>query len=167
MGIEPGGSAESYFSAAWYQTSFGRDWKRNDTGQMPFANSTPLFYHHTSDTAYDLTQFNENGSCQQLKDVKYKWGFSFLLLYAFVTTLLIWTFVLYGIYLDAYFHSRLDVVERNIGLERAVIDLSLAMQKKVDAASVGLHGNNRLAQCIKGGHMSYQDLSLDSLPPTR
>ena len=160
-------SQDYYRSAEWYAVPYGLGWKRNDTGTMPFADSGPVFYHQTSNTGYDLKQFNENGSCQQLSDVRYKWGFSFLLLYVFIATWLIWTIVTYGLYLDAYLHSRLDVTKRTMGLERAVLDLSQAMQKKVDAETVELYGNHQLKHLISSGHISYQDLLLDSLPPTR
>lgn len=156
---------DSYY--AWYEQPYGVGWARNDTGEMPFSASGPLFYHQTSSTAYDLTQFNDHGSCQQQNKVRYKWGFSFLLLYVFVTTWLIWTIVMYALYLDSYLHSRLDTMQRNMGIERAVFDLSLAMQKKIDAESVELHGNHQLEHLTRGGYMSYKDLLLDSLPPTR
>lgn len=149
----------------WYERPFGIDWKVN--GTTPFVEAGPLFYHHTSSTAYNLTQLNENGSCQQQNNVRYKWGFSFLLLYVFLVAWLVWTIVMYGLYLDAHLHSRLDVVKRNMGLERAVLDLSLAMQKKVNVETVELHGNHQLEHLIRSSHMSYQSLLLDLLPPTR
>ena len=149
----------------WYQMPFGIDWKLN--GKTLFAEADPLFYHSTSSTVYNLTHFNANGSCQQQNNVRYKWGFSFLLSYVFVVTWLVWTIVTYGLYLDSYLHSRLDVLKRNIGVERAVLDLSLAMQKKVDAETVEMCGNHQLEHLIRGGYISYQDFLLKHLPPTR
>jgi len=164
LSLGPGSRAD----IPWYQEPYGLGWKRNDTNEFPFfTKSDPLFYHQLSDTLYNLTQFNSNGGCQQLRDVRYKWGFSFLLLYAFVVTWLVWTIVMYGLYLDSYLHSRLDVVRRNMGLDRAVLDLSLAMQKEVDSQNVQLHGDRQLHHLFKSGCMSYQDLPLGTLPPTR
>ena len=157
-----------FFFVRSYQSNlmpFGINWEVN--GTTPFADADPLFYHRMSSTIYNLTKFNENGSCQQQTNVRYKWGFSFLLLHVFTITWLVWTVVMYGLYLDAYLHSRLDVAKRKMGLERAVLDLSLAMQKKVDAETVELHGNHQLEHLTRSCYISYQDLPLDSLPPTR
>lgn len=74
---------------------------------------------------------------------------------------------MYGLYLDSYLHSRLDVVKRGIGLDRAVLDLSLAVQKKADSQNIQLQEDRQLHHLFKGGCMSYQDLPLGSLPPTR
>ncbi|KAK5937627.1 hypothetical protein PMZ80_010247 [Knufia obscura] len=162
-----GGNPSYYDTFEWWYLPYGVNWRRNDTNEMPFATSDPFFYHQSSGTGYNLTELNQNGSCQQLDNVRYKWGFSFILLYAFIATWLIWNIVVFGIYLDSYLHSRLDVAKRSIGLERAVFDLSLAMQKRTDAESVVMTGNDRLQHLIRGGHMTYKDLPLNSLPPTR
>ncbi|KAF7507316.1 hypothetical protein GJ744_010750 [Endocarpon pusillum] len=60
-----------------------RNW-RNPDGQQTFNVSSPLFWHSSSQTLYNLSQFSSAGSCRQQGPVSYKWGFSFLLLYVFV-----------------------------------------------------------------------------------
>ena len=147
-----------------YESNFspyGRDWKNPDDGQYTFNVSSPVFWDSSSQTLYNLTQFNSAGSCQQQGLVKYKWGFSFLLLYVFVITFLVWTIGMWTFYLDSWLHSRLDVSQRQMGVERAVLDLSKAMQSKVDADQVELHSNSQLRTLVKINQLTCSELPLD------
>jgi len=137
------------------------------TQNYPFDKLDPLLFYPDSETTYNLTQLNERGSCQQLNHVRYKWGFSFLLLYVFIVALLIWTITIYALYLDSYYHSRLDAAGRYIGLKRAVLDLALAMQENLEARDVRLKSDARLSSLVRGYHIIYRNLVLDDLPPPR
>lgn len=151
----------------WYEIPWAAGWKNPITNNHTFNVSNPLFYDDGSGTTYNLTQFNERGSCQQLGLVKYKWGFSFLLLYIFVATWLAWTIGMYAFYLDTYFNSRLDIVGRRMGIERAVVDISEAMQKRLDLDQVDLADNPTIQSQVKGGQISYKELPLDYSVVTR
>ncbi|ERF68471.1 hypothetical protein EPUS_03789 [Endocarpon pusillum Z07020] len=128
--------AAHYFSGwvgnGWYNTPHGRAWRNPDDGQHTFNVSNPVFWDSSSETLYNLSQFNLAGSCLQQGPVMYKWGFSFLLLYVFLITFLAWTIGMWAYYLDSWLHSRLDG-SRRIGVERAVLDLSKSMQSKINA----------------------------------
>lgn len=155
-----------YAHGSWYEFPYGINWNNPKTHSQTFNVSSPLFYHNGSKTLYNQTEYNKQGSCQQQGDVRYRWGFSFLLLYVFVIIFLVWIIGMYGLYLDAYLHSRLDVVQRHMGLERAVLDLSATMRKRVDNQDLDLEGNSKLKSLVKG-HMTYRELPLESLPPPR
>lgn len=151
----------------WYFSLYGSTWVSNITHDAPFHNSNPMFYYGSSGTAYNVTQMNERGSCQQPHQVRYKWGFSFLLLYAFLVTWLVWTVVMYGLFLDSYYNSRLNAADRKMGLKRAILDLSTSMQKHFKAEDVVLYSNAQLCSIVKEHEISYQNMIADPLPPAR
>jgi hypothetical protein len=162
-------SAPTWLETYYYDGSsaqYGRAWRNPEDDQHTFNVSSPVFWDSSSQTLYNLTQFNSAGSCLQQGLVKYKWGFSFLLLYVFAITFLAWTIGIWAFYLDSWLHSRLDV-SRRIGIERAVLDLSKSMQSKVNADQVELHSNSELRTLVKINQLTYSDLPLDLHVDTR
>ncbi|KAF7507352.1 hypothetical protein GJ744_010669 [Endocarpon pusillum] len=151
-------SREHNTDADWYSYPYGQTWQNPDDDQYTFNVTNPVFWDDNSQTLYNLTEFNLAGSCQQQGLVKYKWGFSFILLYAFVVTFLVWTMGMWAFYLDSWLHSRLDIAHRQVGLERAVLDLSKSMQSKVNADQVELHSNSQLRTLVKINLLTYSDL---------
>jgi hypothetical protein len=165
--IPPDYSYRSIVAMNWSSIPYGQTWQNPDDGQYTFNVSKPVFWDSSSQTLYNLTQLNLAGSCQQQGLVKYKWGFSFLLLYVFVISFLVWTIGMWAFYLESWLHSCLDVSQRRMGLERAVLDLSKSMRSKVNADQVELHSNSQLRTLVKNNQLTYSDLPLDLHVDTR
>ena len=78
-----------------------------------------------SNLTYNLTYIQENGSCQQF--ATYQWGFSLYLLVITMILTSFWALGTYALWLDAYFNSRFDNSQWNMGTFRAVLDLADAI----------------------------------------
>lgn len=156
-----------YGRYSWNYNPYGRYWVSSISKDAPFINSNPMFYYADSGTDYSLELMNMRGRCQQPSQVRYKWGFSFLLLYVFLLTWLIWTIVMYVLFLDSYCHSRLNAAKRQMGLRRAILDLSVAMQKHLKLDDTLMHADSQVSSLVEGTQISYQNIMLDTLPPPR
>ncbi|KAK5080944.1 hypothetical protein LTR05_008260 [Lithohypha guttulata] len=124
-------------------------------------------YRNGTDTTYDLDEYNFWGSCQQGSPIKYKWGFSFLLLYVFVGTWFVWSIGMYCLYLDSYAKSRLDISKRDMGIERAVLDLTRSIQSTIDVEKVDTSGNSALRRLVRKTNLSYEYLLLNTVVTSR
>ena len=148
----------------WNGRPYGRQWQNPINDEYTFNYSNPMFWEPDSQTLYDISGFNSAGRCQQAGRVEYKWGFSFLLLYAFVLTLLVWTLGMWIFYLDSWLQSRLS---GQMGPERAVLDISRSIPSDVDVDHVQLHSNSMLQPLFRENQLTYSDLPLDVLTVTR
>lgn len=151
----------------WWSVPYGAAWKDPNTNQYPYNQSDPTFWYDTSNTVYNLGEMNYHGSCQQVGQVRYQWGFSFVLLFAFTITLMIWAIGTYILYIDSWLNSSLDLVHRRMGPERAVLDMAQAMQTKLNMDVVEQHGNSELRVLVKDNVITYSDLALRSPHITR
>lgn len=128
--------------------------------------SDPVFLYEgsaSSRTMYNLSEMNDHGNCLSTGEVRYRWDFSFPLLYTFVLTWFIWTITMYVLYLDSYLHSCLEFAGRSMGTERAILDLAAVMQKTLAMEDVLMYGNADLKAAVEGERLSYvQLLSLTS-----
>lgn len=158
---------DEYDDLDWYFIPYGQHWQNPETNDYPFSQPNPVFWDQSSQTLYNLDEFNSRGTCQQEGLVRYKWGFSFLLLYAFVVTFLIWSIGMWILYLDCWLHSRIDLSHRKMGVERAVLDLSHSMESKLDTDQVELHSNSQLRPLVKDSMLTYSDLPLQLPAVTR
>lgn len=151
----------------WYGAPYGQQWKNPDDGQYTFNVNNPVFLDAASQTMYNLTELNAAGSCQQNGQVRYKWGFSFLLLYFFVVALLIWTIGMWVFYLDSWLHSRLDNEHAQMGVERAILDLSESMHTKLGPDQIQLRTNSQIQPFVKSNTLTYSTLPMKTLAVTR
>lgn len=151
----------------WYIIPYGRAWLDPETNNHPYLAHNPLFYNSDSNTEYNEEDLNAHGSCITQNDVKYRWGFSYILLYVFILVLIVWIAGMYILYLNSYLHSRLDRTQRSMGTERAALDLSAAMQKKLTAEHAELYSNSRLNQLVRNNVITYKDLPLEPSLATR
>jgi hypothetical protein len=95
-----------------------------------------------------LAAMEKLGNCQQT--ATYKWGFSFLLLFVVLILFMVWILGTYVLWLDAYLNSRLDIVKRDMGLYRAVLDISNMIQGDLDIHVDPMTPNDVLEKRIKG-----------------
>jgi hypothetical protein len=102
-----------------------------------------------TNTVLNVTKVNRRGSCQQT--TKYRWGFSFLLLFIVLIFLNVWIVGTYVLLLDVYLHSRLHIVKRDMGIYRAALDISSVIQDNVDSDVNALTSNTILKKRIQGG----------------
>lgn len=121
----------------------------------------PLFLDPVAKNLYNLTAIDNGGTCIHQSVTSYKWGFSFLLLYSFIAILMTWMTSTYICYVDCYLHSHLDLTERNVGIERAVLDLSAVMQRRFDFKQLELSSNRAISSLVKASNLSYTSLMLD------
>lgn len=133
-------------------------------------DSDYLFAYDNS--TYNLNSIKANGTCTQL--LTYQWGFSALLLVItlFLTTL--WATSTYVLWLTAYFRSRFDNSQWDIGTYRAVLDLASAMDKEMSNGNddtLGKLSNHelekRIHDDIDGGRIGYENLDERGLGQTR
>lgn len=156
------------FADEWSICPFGRTWQNPSNQQFTFNFSNPLLWDDVSDTSYaSLEAFNRDGSCQQKGEVRYQWGFSFLLLFAFIAAFLIWTIGIWALYIDSWLHSRLDVSQRDMGIERAVLDISDSLLSKVERDDIKLHGNHKLQALAAPNMLTFSNLPIESQILTR
>ena len=106
---------------------------------------------------YNGSQIETLGHCQQTV-VQYKWGFSFLLLFSLLVSLLAWCIGMYATYLDSYLHSRLDTIGRHLGLQRATLDLASAMDPYVSKEQSDIASNSKVRELVAGSNLSYAHL---------
>lgn len=127
-----------------------------------------LIWESSSKTSYNLTEFADATLCQQLGDiVKYRWGFSFLLLYFYLIALIIWSIGMWICFLYTRFHADPKLAKRNMGIERAVIDIAHAMEETLDTAKEPLQGNAELRALSADVRLSYLGLCDSSNKPGR
>lgn len=167
VSVEESEEMEGYDTTPWYFVPYGRAWLDPETNSYPFRVSDPRFYNSDIDIEYNEAEITEHGKCLNENDVRYSWGFSFLLLYFFIITLLVWTIGMYILYLNSFLLSRLDRTERHMGTERAVLDLSAAMQRKLAAEHSEMYSNSQLNRLVRNNVITYKDLPLESSIPTR
>lgn len=150
----------------WKYYPYGMSWKDPRTGLFAFNPGSPLLWSSDTGTIFDVSEFNKNGICQQAGgEVRYQWGFSYLLLYIFVLCLFIWVIGMWIFYFDCLLSSRLH--ERNMGYERAVLDLSNSMHRTMEAKNVDMCSNEELQTLVADNKITYTDLPFDSSTPTR
>ena len=77
---------------------------------------------------YSFDYMSANGTCQALRT--YQWGFSFVLLFTFLITLLVWSIGTYIFWLEAHFALKVQDIYEIPGEYEAVIGLSAAMQQE-------------------------------------
>lgn len=160
-----GGSSDG---TDWWNWPYGYYWK-TETGERPFHNFTdPIFTN--GQFTYELEALNARGRCQQ-ENTSYQWGFSFLILFWFTVAILIWAFGMAVVWTDAFLFSRFDRAGRQIGLQRAVLDLAYCMHRDVDHEGRDMLSNNELEKKIRkdlnGGRITYEMLDGAVLPPNR
>lgn len=146
----------------WDDYPYGTFWK-DSSGKYPFRK--PLFYNNDTKTVQDEKQLKEIVNCQQTTRVKYQWGFSFLLLFLFVVTFMLWTIGMWSYYFSAVMNSRLN--HRNMGIERASLDLAQSMQKKLDMKDAELLSHDELRKITQRDMLTFADLPIDTEVPTR
>jgi len=139
-------------------------WQTSHNGSSTF---NPRFVGSNSSVLYSLEEFNSAGRCLQQGPVLYKWGFSFLLLYSFVIAFVVWIIGMWTLYLDSWFHSRLGVSQRQMGFERAFLDISRSMPSKVNINDLEMYGNPKLQPLFSENQLTYSGLPLDPLVTTR
>lgn len=149
----------------WDYRPYG--WQANITGHS-FLTDNPSYYNTITDTTFDYnTIISSRGVCLPTGMIQYRWGFSFVMVFFFIIVLIIWIIGTYAVYLDAYLNSRLEASRRHLGMERALVDLCLVIQKKLDFQDAHLYSNDKIQSLVKGEQITYADLPLDSLPPCR
>lgn len=124
-------------------------WNDAQTGSSAFADSKRAAKYVLAGTNDILTldEVNQRGSCQQ--KARYMWGFSFLLLFQVVIFFLVWILGTYALWLDAFLHSRLDIVRRDMGLYRAALDISSVIHSDLDKDVDSLTPNQELRKRIQ------------------
>ena len=114
----------------WNYFPWGQNWKNPISGATPFAETSVGMYV-LAGKIYDVITLSELGSCQQTLDPVYKWGFSFVLLFLSLLLTMIWAVGMYWLWMDAYLHSRFDADHKDLGMERAILDLSTALREDI------------------------------------
>lgn len=147
-----------YKDQTWDYYFSGANWRDPKDGLYPFKTPDDQFLEWNSGTLYYLGDLTAAGQCQQTASGNYQWGFSFFLLYLFIVMLLIWTIGTWAFYLDAWLHSHLDASHRDMGLERAAIDVAYALQDKLDLDTSRSMGNRELRDLAKTIQYEYADL---------
>lgn len=123
-----------------------------------YDDSNPMFLL-PSNMTYTVSDMNEHGSCLSALNVRYKWGFSFFLAFTFMMTWTLWTVSMWLCQIENSGTSRLLTTGRNMGLERAVLDLSLSMQKVLDVEDTKLYGSRRLQRLVNKTEITYAGLA--------
>lgn len=103
------------------------DWTGSRTGKMPFANQSDAVFV-ANGVPYPFDYLSVNGTCQPLGP--YQWGFSFLLLFIFLLTLLIWSIGTYIFWLEAHLALKVRDICEIPGNYKAVIGLGAAIQRE-------------------------------------
>lgn len=112
-----------------------------------------------SGVTYSLDYLSENGSCQPLG--AYRWGFSFLLLFVFLVTLLIWSVGTYIFWLKAHLVLRAREIHEIPGEYKAVIELAAVMQKELAAEGIDSTAltngqiTNTIREVLRGGRIMH------------
>lgn len=159
-------SSSNNDNSSWNARPYGQYWKRPNTDQYTFQDNTPILYDDESKTQYTPEAMKDNGACQQTPGiVRYQWGFSFLLLYTFVITLIVWVIGLWILYFDSLLHSRLH--ERAMGYERAALDLAQSMQAKVPIREAEACSNNELQEFTRDNQISFAEIAPNTSGLTR
>lgn len=151
----------------WSWFPVGAFWRNPHDGLRTFNVSDGRYFDQSSKTSYTIAQMSEFGQCQQTDTSKYQWGFSFYLLFVFVITLLVWTIGMWVFYLDSWLHSRLDANHRDMGLERAALDIAHALQYRISLDGYRPTGNGQIRRVAKGMQYQYTDLVSETPSSTR
>jgi hypothetical protein len=175
--------ATSPWNAPWSVYPSGHLWRDPDNADpainQPFVNPSPLFYDADSTTLYNASQFDGAASCQQQGEVKCKWGFSFLPLYTYILALLLWSIGMWGLYLHVWLHMHPLLEKRELGLERAALDIAAALEsrtrgqilsddesgKGTSATAVDTTGNAQLCALGKDVSLSLICISRKAIIP--
>jgi hypothetical protein len=137
---------------------YGSNWTDPSTGKQPFSDysNTTFLYN---DITYSLDYMLRNGTCEPLGT--YQWGFSFLLLFIFLITLLIWSVGTYILWLRAYLNLRACDVSDIPGEYKAVMDLAAAMQHQFEKEGLDLANltedeiTRKIVRDWKGGSINH------------
>lgn len=140
-----------------------RNWTDPRTGDRPWRyTDSPKYNLPNTPSVLTMEDVNLAGNCQQT--ATYKWGFSFLLLFLVLIFFMIWIIGTYILWIDAYLHSRLDIAKREMGLYRAVLDVSSVIQSDLDHDVDPMTPNNvlqkRLSAGKKVGRIGFQSLNV-------
>ena len=142
-------------------------WKNPETQNYTFGDrwNAMLQYDNKTYSGADIN-LQKLGRCQQTA-VSYKWGFSFILLFTLLVSLLVWSLGIWTTYLHSFLHSRLEPADRHLGLQRATLDLADAMDRYVPKDDHDIASNSQLRKLVAGSQISYTHLIADPIPQTR
>jgi hypothetical protein len=152
--------APSLNISAYYIASdgiYGQNWTDPHTGQKPFATYSNARFLYNNET-YTLNDLG-NGKC--LPSGTYKWGFSFLLLFVFLLTLLIWSIGMGVVWVRTDLTLRAREIRDIPGKYKAIIELAEALQKEFDKEGmdpVDLKEEQitrKIRQDLKGGRIMH------------
>jgi len=129
-----------------------RKWKvpggAGPNGSWPSDYGEAMYTLEGTNSVLNSSAMEQRGTCQQT--ATYRWGFSFLLLFIVLIFFLVWILGTYILWLDAYLHSRLDIVKRDMGLYRAALDISAMIQNDLNMLVDSLTPNDVVERKIKG-----------------
>ncbi|KAI1770824.1 hypothetical protein F4818DRAFT_222256 [Hypoxylon cercidicola] len=138
---------------------FGSNWTDPRVGELkqPFNDPSRMAFTY-SNTTYNLTYVEENGTCQPVRD-RYKWGFSFIQVFLVITLHTIW--IAGTLWLKARFQLPLRGGAEIPKFWRSLLILAGAMDKELNENEIcpcdltdrqlGSEIDNRL----KGGSVSF------------
>jgi hypothetical protein len=112
------------------------------------ATSKSMYTVRDTNSVLDILAIEKQGSCQQT--ATYAWGFSFLLLFIVLICFNLWILGTYILWLDAYLYSRLHIVERDMGLYRAALDIASMIQSDLKIPVDDLTPNTLLQKRVGG-----------------
>jgi hypothetical protein len=116
-----------------------------------------------------IEDINRMGNCQQT--AKYRWGFSFLLLFMVLILFIVWMLGTYVLRLDTSLNPSLDIVKGDKGIYRAALDILSLIQNDLDKEVDVLTPNSVLKKRIRegknGGRIDFQSVNDVPLPHTR
>jgi hypothetical protein len=140
------------------------------TYSNPYTSSNPAKYTLPgTNSILSIKDINRMGNCQQT--AKYRWGFSFLLLFIVLILFIVWMLGTYVLWLDASLNSRLDIVKRDMGIYRATLDISSLIRndlgKEVDALTPNSVLKKRIREGKTGGRIDFRSVNDVPLPHTR
>lgn len=81
-------------------------------------------------TYYSEEYLEDHGFCKP-SDNKYKWGFSYLLLFVIIILTYVWVGILTAMYVEIRRKGQLARYGRHLGLYRAVLDFSKAIREEL------------------------------------
>lgn len=120
-----------------------------------------------NDTLYTLEELNQKGECLADMDIKYKWGFSFILTLTFLVLSTIWSVALYGIFLSNLLSSQLDAEGRYMGLDRAVLDLAEVSRRSLVDDKTALLSSGAIERQVRRIPMTFTDVVDEHVDPPR
>lgn len=98
------------------------------------------------DSYYPKDYLEQHGYCRP-NDNKYKWGFSYLLLFIMIVLTYIWAGILTAMHVEIRRKGQLARYGRRLGLYRAVLDLSKAIREEL-GEEAQLFPNDKLEKLL-------------------